>query len=1032
MLRARGVDTGTAATSSGEGALDTLGRARAALEKGDVPGAVDWLGELAATQPGADGSEPVLARGARWLAAALASVQTPTRRRAVELLDELVKVGDDLAPRALAARAVELGEAETALRATTSGGAFSPADRVVLSALLGFKNDRADHDVEALVMDDASRTLVAATAQKSDDVAVWSGQTAGDGASRAAVRVGRLLAAGTADIDSAADAAEPVSGAFARALRIESARRGERYDEVVAALASQAGASHALAAALVAERARLQARAAAAYRDAYDAEPTNEAAARAAAELDDSSHLPDALRGISDVTQDPIRGALLKLEALLRSPLEPKAELDALEVIHKLAPQIPFATFLAQRVARRAGDEAAVVHWLRERQKATTDPLERALDVVREALLVAENDAARRERAPRRGAPRAPRGRRPPRALRATRERAARRSRRVARAARRRPRPARRADLLFIEAAYEHERTGDAAGGARRREGRRRRTAKVRGSRASLSSAPSSSPATPRASPTSSSRTRATRPPSTSAAKPTSASPISTPPRETIPASALLWHRSILEESPDYSRASATSSTRSSASGATTSSSRSSRRSRARSTARAASAALTRSSPRASACAPGDWEGDARVRRSSARSSPSPRCGRCAFATRTRAPRRRRRAPRVDARAPRAHDAPHRESRRSPCARAEAALRSWATRERAESARDRAPPRPTRRRRRVEAPRRASARSAATRAARPKRTRASRAPRRPTSTTSPPGTTPALLRRTAEDDGRAIAALEQAAAIDVTLRGHLPAPLEALRAEGRARRARALLERRIATVLDPEERVALEVDRGRALAEVGDFGAAKDAYDAALAVQPDHVGALRRWAISAATQKDWEGAEQVWVRLARLLATPEEQLDAYRRLGDLYAEHLTNLPRAEVALREVLKRAPDDVLARERLVDVYKQQNDAARALEIQNELLTQREEPRRRSASASSSSRRSTRTASHDLRKAEQTLEAARREFPSDVGILRALAEFYVRHKQTPAVNILLDRAAGRRAPRASRTAASRRRSSR
>src|ERR1019366_4599932 len=47
-----------------------------------------------------------------------------------------------------------------------------------------------------------------------------------------------------------------------------------------------------------------------------------------------------------------------------------------------------------------------------------------------------------------------------------------------------------------------------------------------------------------------------------------------------------------------------------------------------------------------------------------------------------------------------------------------------------------------------------------------------------------------------------------------------------------------------------------------------------------------------------------------------------------------------------------------------------------------------------------------------HDNRKAEQTLEGARREFPQDVSILRALAAFYTRHRQTPAVNILLDRA--------------------
>jgi hypothetical protein len=47
-----------------------------------------------------------------------------------------------------------------------------------------------------------------------------------------------------------------------------------------------------------------------------------------------------------------------------------------------------------------------------------------------------------------------------------------------------------------------------------------------------------------------------------------------------------------------------------------------------------------------------------------------------------------------------------------------------------------------------------------------------------------------------------------------------------------------------------------------------------------------------------------------------------------------------------------------------------------------------------------------------HDNRRAEQALESARREFPQDVALLRALAEFYKRHQQTPAFNILLDRA--------------------
>ncbi len=264
-----------------------------------------------------------------------------------------------------------------------------------------------------------------------------------------------------------------------------------------------------------------------------------------------------------------------------------------------------------------------------------------------------------------------------------------------------------------------------------------------------------------------------------------------------------------------------------------------------------------------------------------------------------------------------------------------------------------------------------------------------------------------------ENEARAIAAFEQAATIDVSYKDIFQR-LSKLYAQNGARGELAsLLERRIATVLDPEERVSLEVDRGKALAEAGDFAAAREAYDAALAVQPDHVGALKAMAELSASQNDFEAAESVWVRLARLLATPEEQLAAYRHLGDLYAEHLDNLPRAEVALREVLKRAEGDVQARERLVDVYKRQGDAARALEIQQELLAQaqdKETKRKRLVELSSIHE----TASRDLRKAEQTLEAARREFPTDVGVLRALAEFYVRHKQTPAVNILLDRAAG------------------
>ena len=405
------------------------------------------------------------------------------------------------------------------------------------------------------------------------------------------------------------------------------------------------------------------------------------------------------------------------------------------------------------------------------------------------------------------------------------------------------------------------------------------------------------------------------------------------------------------------------------------------------------------------------------LRRARRDASPSPRCGRLRLRNaHARAAGRRRGAARLHARArSSARHAPHRAGDAArPRRRGRAALGRRRRGSDAPRARVRASdPGDVGR---LEAPRRGAEarrqrtprRRGATRASRA-RARRRRAPRRRRTTTPPfcGSSTPRTTREASPRSSRPPRSTSRTRTSSSASRSSTP------RRASRAELA-SLLERRIATVLDPDERVSLEVDRGRALAEVGDLGGAKEAYDAALAVQPDHIGALTAMGELCVAQKDWDGAEQVWVRLARLLATPEEQLAAYRRLGDLYAEHLTNLSRAEVALREVLKRAPDDVrrtrAPRRRLQEAERRAaraRDAAGAARPREGSGGEAQAPR-------SSSRRSTRSRSHDLRKAEQTLEAARREFPSDVGVLRALAEFYIRHKQTPAVNILLDRAAG------------------
>src|SRR5262249_59926730 len=85
----------------------------------------------------------------------------------------------------------------------------------------------------------------------------------------------------------------------------------------------------------------------------------------------------------------------------------------------------------------------------------------------------------------------------------------------------------------------------------------------------------------------------------------------------------------------------------------------------------------------------------------------------------------------------------------------------------------------------------------------------------------------------------------------------------------------ALLKRRLSAVTDPNERVEMEVLRGRALADVGDAAAAKRALAAALDANPDHVEALATFGEVSAAEEDWSGAEQAWIRLARLVPQPE-------------------------------------------------------------------------------------------------------------------------------------------------------------
>jgi tetratricopeptide (TPR) repeat protein len=219
-----------------------------------------------------------------------------------------------------------------------------------------------------------------------------------------------------------------------------------------------------------------------------------------------------------------------------------------------------------------------------------------------------------------------------------------------------------------------------------------------------------------------------------------------------------------------------------------------------------------------------------------------------------------------------------------------------------------------------------------------------------------------------------------------------------------------LLERRLDSISDPRERVEMEVMRGRALAQVGEHASAKRALAAALEASPDHVDALGAFAELCVAEEDWTGAEQALIRLARLAAGPDKQIEVYLRLGELYDVHVPNPERAELAYGEILKRKPGHAGARERLVQLFMRQGDYGRAIEEQNVLVASAEQP-------DDKAQRTVELAGileamGDTKKAEATLVAGRKAYPKSSVALEALVALYQRIGQQQAGAMLLDRA--------------------
>ncbi|MEM7606180.1 MAG: hypothetical protein AAF411_12565 [Myxococcota bacterium] len=261
-----------------------------------------------------------------------------------------------------------------------------------------------------------------------------------------------------------------------------------------------------------------------------------------------------------------------------------------------------------------------------------------------------------------------------------------------------------------------------------------------------------------------------------------------------------------------------------------------------------------------------------------------------------------------------------------------------------------------------------------------------------------------------ENTDAAILALEAAAVIDVTY----DSVFDELRAHyqktGQAQKLTALAESRVAAGADEATLLSLHETQAELKTSLGDRGGAKAALQEALKIDPDRSEALERLARLCIEDEDWKGAAESLVRFARVKQSREKLRWVFFELGTIYDRHLPDPRRAEAAYRRVLKLAPSDLEALERLADFYFRHEMWGQATIAQKELHKREIDPDAKVAHLVRLSRAYEEAGK--LRVAEQTLDEQRRRTPHDLTILRALADLYQRQNAASAHSMHLGRA--------------------
>lgn len=993
---------------AGQGAATAFAVARRALLEGDATRAASALTEI--------GTLPGLTAGANWLAASLLAHTKETRPAAMaRLVRELDGEGRALAQRALAARALEQSDAERLQQALERGDeTFALGDRIALGTLTGVDGGAIESLAAEPGTENLGPLLAAALAVAGRPTPEGGAETA-----RAHAALGRSLRGvnpsglGSELLEAARHFMDRASSdPFARWLAMEldlRVRNAGRLAESVGALPGGGDDDRSLrqrelARGLVHELAEDHAAARESYHSVLDRTPSFEAALRAVLPSLSADKQSAALETLAEAATDPGHAALALLESALRGDTGDAEALD--DRLRRAAahdPALPFSYRIAEQHARTHGDAKRLIDWLRARREASSDDTERALDQVREALLVADTDPVAAAELLEAAIATHPGDV----GLRELHERvnpgASANRAEWREAAAEQASPTTRQSLL-LQAAFEHERAGERARAARAA----RLASEISENLVATLTAQRLAPGTPEAAPCADallSQAKAATDPVTQRELYEQLSELDA--ERGDPASALLWQRAILDGSPAYLPA-LRRLEQAYLTGAREEDLEPIAVALARALEDAEGVAHARLALRLKLRA-GDWSAGRELAELALERDKTSFWALRALAAYARAADQPDQLLEVHRRlfelvdqpldkatiALRAAEAAARLSRFEEAQKLlEAAVDLWPDHivalttlaEVLEAVRDYR-----------------GAAKAMEVVAESSVLDANRVGAWHQAAT--------LWLDKVEDGDRGRAALEHAVTLDPGHEDALARLQQLLISSGDRQALAQLLERRIARAADAEERVALEVQRGRLLADVGERAAAKAALSAALGENPDHSEALAALAELCASEGDWLGAEQALIRLVRHAPDPKRQAELYRKLGELYDTDLPNPERAELAYQEVLKREPDDGATVARLVQVYAGTGNAAGALSLQTALLERaatREDKRDRTLALAE-----LHAQLGQKKEADGVLDRARKEWPQDTRVLRALVEHHRRAGEQKPAQMLLDRAA-------------------